>query len=94
MDGGSGDAVGLRQLTQALAAVTIAQNADAIEVDRFAPDVPAFELGAAHAGAHPLYNQAAFQLGDDADDYDDRPTQRAAGVDLLAKADKLDIDPI
>jgi hypothetical protein len=55
--------------------------------------VPAFELGPPHACPHPLDDQAALQLGDSADDDDYRPAQRAAGVDLLAEADELDVEP-
>ncbi len=53
-----------------------------------------FELGPAHAGAHPLDNQVAFQFSNGADNRYDRPTQRAAGIDLLAEADKLDVEMI
>ena len=36
----------------------------------------------------------AFEFGDRADDDDDGPAQRAAGVDLFPEADELDSDPV
>ena len=51
------------------------------------------ELGAAHASTDPLNDQRSFQLGDGADDDDDRAAQRAAGIELLAEADELDVQP-
>ena len=36
----------------------------------------------------------AFELGDGADDDDDGPAQRAAGVDIFPEADELDSDPV
>lgn len=53
-----------------------------------------FELGPAHAGAHPLDNQVAFQFSNGADNRYDRPTQRAAGIDLFSETDKLDLEMI
>jgi hypothetical protein len=50
--------------------------------------------GAPHAGAYPLDDQVAFQLGDSADDDDDGPAQRSAGVDVLPEADELDLQPV
>ena len=94
MDGGARDVVTLRQLAETLALSSIPQDADAIEVEWLATNVAAFELGAAHAGAHPLDDEIALQLGDGTDDHDDRPTQRAAGIDLFAEADEFDIEMI
>jgi hypothetical protein len=53
-----------------------------------------FELGAPHAGAHPLDDQIPFQLGDGADDHHHRPPQRSAGVDIFPEADELDLEMI
>jgi hypothetical protein len=50
----------------------------------------AFKAGAPHAGAHPLDDQVALELGDGADDDDQGAPQWAAGVDLLAETDELD----
>ncbi len=63
-------------------------------VQWIAADVPAFEPGSAHAGAHSLDDQVAFELGDRTDDDDDGPAQRAGRVDLFAEADELDIDAV
>jgi len=35
-----------------------------------------------------------FQRGDGSDDDHDGPAQRAAGVDLLAEADELEVEPV
>ena len=94
VDGGAGDEMALRQLAQTLAPLPISQDGGAIENQRLASDVPAFELGAPHAGADPLDDQVALELGDRADDDDDGAAQRAAGVDLLAEADELDVEPV
>ena len=88
--GGPGDAVSFGDLAQALSALAIAKDGFTIEIERPAADVTSFEPGAPHAGAHPLDDQVAFEFGDGADDDDDGPAQRAAGVDLLAEADELD----
>jgi len=50
-------------LAQAQAAGSIPQQRGAIDIERFTSDAPAFEAGAAHAGAHPFDNQVAFQFG-------------------------------
>jgi len=64
----------------------------AIDFQGRASNVEAFQLGAPHAGAHPLDDQIAFQLSNGADDDDDSAPQRAAGVDVLAEADELDVE--
>ena len=57
-------------------------------------DVAAFEPGAPHAGAHPLDDQVAFELGDGADDDHDGAAQRPAGVDLFTETDELDFEAV
>src|ERR1035437_6599673 len=94
VDGGAADKIAFRQLAQAVALLAVAEDGGPIEDQSFAPDVPAFELGPPHASAHSLDDQAAFEFGDCADDYDDCPAQRPAGVDLLAEADELDVQPV
>src|ERR1017187_7180857 len=94
MDSGAADQVALRQLAQAVAVLSVAEDGGPIEDQGFPSDVPAFELGSPHASAHSLDDQAAFEFGDRADDYDDCPAQRAAGVDLFAEADELDVEPV
>ena len=91
MDSRSAHQMALRQLTQALPLLAITEDGGPIEDQSLPPDMPSFELGPPHAGAHPLDDQAAFQFGDCADDYDYCPTQRPAGVDLFAEADELDV---
>ena len=92
MDGGTGSAVALCQLTEALTALPIPEDGDAVEVEWLASDVLAFELGPPHSRPHPLDDEAPLQLSNHPDDDDDRPAQGAAGVDLLAERDELDVE--
>src|ERR1035437_4344278 len=93
MDSRSAHQMGLRQLTQALTVLPVAEDGGPIKNQSFSSDVPAFELGPPHAGAHPLDDKTALQFRDRADDDHDGPAQRTAGVDLLAEADELDVQP-
>ncbi len=79
-------------LAEALATLTVSLDGGIIQDQWVAADVLAFETGAPHAGAHPLDDQVAFQFGDGADDDDDGPAQRAAGVDIFPEADVLDVE--
>ncbi len=54
----------------------------------------ALEARPAHAGAHPLDDQVALELGDHRDDDHHGPAEWAAGVELLAEADELDIEAV
>src|SRR5579864_9059655 len=74
--------------------LAISEDSGAIEFERPAADVAPFEAGAPPAGAHPLDDQVAFELRDGPDDHHDGAAQRAAGVDLLAEADELDVEPV
>src|SRR5215469_15264128 len=94
MDGGTGDQVSLGQLAEALPALTATQDGVAIENERLAPDVSALQFCAAHSGPYPFDDQVAFELGDGSDDDHNRPAQWTAGVDLLAEADELDVEPV
>ena len=70
MDSSAGDAVRLGQLAQALSTFAVAQDGRTIELEQLASDVPSFEPGAAHTGAHPLDDQVALELGDSSDNED------------------------
>jgi len=91
---GAGDPVLLGQLGEAHAAGPVPKQCAAVDLERGTADLTTFETGAPHAGAHPLDNKVAFQLGDGADDYDQGATERAAGVDVFAKADELDLQAV
>jgi hypothetical protein len=65
---------------------------EVIQDQRISTDMLAFEPCAPHAGAHPLDDQAAFQLGDGTDDDHDGPAQRAASIDIFPEADVLDLE--
>ena|ERR1035441_5025726 len=73
VDGGAGYQVGLRQLAQGVALLAVSKDGDSIEYQGFPANVPTFELGPPHAGAHPLDDETAFELCDGADDDHDRP---------------------
>ena len=88
-DQGAADSVELGDLAQAASSLAVADDDAAIDVQWPAPDMLALELGAPHAGAHPLDDQVTFQLGDGADDDHYRPPQRSAGVDIFPEADEL-----
>ena len=77
-DQGPADSVSAGDLAQAASGLPVTDDGATIYVQRPASDMPALELGAPHAGAHPLDDQVAFQLGDGADDDHHRPAQRAA----------------
>src|ERR1035437_6326021 len=93
MDSGSAHQMRFRQLAQALTVLPAAEDCRSIEDQGLPSDVSPFELGPPHAGAHPLDDQATLELGDGAHDHHDRSSQRTTGVDLLAEADELDIEP-
>ena len=60
VDSSAGDEMALGQLTETLPALTVLKDGHAIENQRLAPDVPAFQLGAAHPSPYPLDDQVAF----------------------------------
>ena len=52
VNSGAADAVGLGDLAEAVSALTIDKDGFAVQHQRFSSDLPAFEAGAPHAGAH------------------------------------------
>jgi len=81
----------LCQLPEAEVASAIAKDGCVIEFERSATQAFPFELCAPHAGTDSLDDQGPFQLGDDGNDHDDGPTQWASSVQILSKADELDV---
>ena len=94
VNGSSGDAVCLRDLTETLTTLPIIKDGGVIELEPFSSDVTAFELGAPHAGANALDDQVAFEFRDGADDHNDSPAQRTPSIDLLPEAYELDVQPV
>ena len=92
--GGPGDAVFSCDLAQALAELAVATDGFPVEVQRLATDGAAFEPGPAHAGPDPFDDQVAFEFRDGPDDDHDGAAQRAAGVDLFAETDELDVQAV
>ena len=81
-------------LAQTATMLAIAEDRFAIKIKWAASDVSAFEPRSAHAGTDSLDNEVAFELSDGSDDDYEGAAQRAAGVDLLAEADELDVQPV
>jgi len=74
--------------TLALAAVTL--DGSIVECQRLSADVLASEAGAPHAGAPPLDDQVAFEVGAGVDDEDKNAAPRSACIDVFPEADVLD----
>ncbi len=94
MHGGFRNAVSAGDLAEAQAALTITADGSVVEFERPAPDGTPFQPGSAHAGLDPFDDQAALELRDGADDDDQSAAQRSAGIDVLAEADELDVQPV
>jgi hypothetical protein len=73
-----------------LTASSIPQNGSAVDIERPATDMPAFEPGPTHTCPDAFDDEIPFQLRDCPDDDDNGPAKRAAGVEVLAEADELD----
>ena len=73
--------------------MAITQDGLSVQNECGATDGSAFQFGAPHAGAHSFDDQVAFQFSDRTDDDDDGPAQRTGGIDLLAEAGELDVEP-
>ena len=83
----------LCDLTKALTLAAVALDGGIVEEQWLPSDVPAFEAGAPHAGAHPLDDQVSLKFSNGADDDDDGSAQRATNVDIFPERDILDIEP-
>ena len=94
VDSSAGDKVALRQLAETLSPLSVPQDGIAVESEWLPSDMPAFEPGAAHPGADSLDDQVALKFGDGPDDDNDSSSERSSGVDLLAEADELDVEPV
>ena len=81
-------------MSKALSAGAIAQDGVGVDVEWRPAETTAFEFCPAHAGTDALDDQVAFEFGDGADDDHDGPAQRAASVDLFAKRNELDVQPV
>ncbi len=93
-DHGPRDAVSLSDVGERDPAITIMKDRQSIDIERSSTDVPSFQLGAPHAGAHPFDDEIALELGDGADDHDHRPAEWPAGVDILAERDELYVEVV
>src|ERR1035438_4624882 len=94
LHGGRRDAMAFGDLSKALATLKVLLDGEIVQHQRSSADTLAFQARAPHAGAHPFNDQAAFEFGDGADDHDESPAKRAAGVDIFPERDVLDSDPI
>src|ERR1019366_2872127 len=87
LHGGRRYAVAFCDLSQALAPTAVLFDSGTVQNQWLAADVLTFEAGSPHAGADPFDDQAALEFSDRADDHDDSPAQRAAGIDVFPEAD-------
>src|ERR1019366_5369466 len=93
-DRSAGDPVGLRDVGQTVAAGAVSEDSNPIDLEWTPSDMPALQPGAAHPCPHPFDDEVTLEFGDRSDDDDDGPPQRAAGVEVLAEADELYIQPV
>jgi hypothetical protein len=84
----------LGDLTQALAPSALLENSNPIDIEWPPADMPAFQPGAAHACPHLLDDEIPFEFCDGADDDHDGSPERAAGIEVLAEADELDVEMV
>ena len=84
----------LGDLTQALAPSTLLENSNPIDIEWPPADMPALQPCAAHPCPHPLDDEIPFEFCDGADDNHDGPPERAAGIEVLAEVDELDVEVI
>jgi len=81
-------------LAQALASSALLENSNTIDIEWPPADMPSLEPGAAHSCPHPFDDEIPFELCDGPDDDHDGPPERAAGIEVLAEADELDVEMI
>ena len=93
-DCSSRDAVGLGDLSQALTAGTVLEDSDPVDLEWPPADMSSLQPGAAHTCPNPFDDEIPFEFCDGADDDHDGPPERAAGIEVLAEADELDIGMI
>ena len=84
----------LGQFAQTEAMGTIAEQGLPIYVEPWPADMLSLQPGSPHAGPHAFDDQAAFQLGDGADDDDHGAAQRPAGVEVLPEAEELNVQMV
>jgi hypothetical protein len=75
----------LRQLAKTQSSLTITDDGITVDLERCTTESLAFELRPPHASPNAFDDQVAFELGDRADDDNDCPTERTAGVDVFPR---------
>jgi len=86
--------VGGGDLAEAMSAIPFPEHRDPVDVDWPAANVAAFERGPAHAGPDSFDDEVPLQFGDRADDDDDGPAERTAGIEVLAEAHVFDVEAV
>jgi hypothetical protein len=81
-------------LTQTLTPSALLENSNAIDIEWPPADMSSFQPGAAHSCPYPFNDEIPFEFCDGADDDHDGPPERAAGIEVLAEADELDVEMI
>jgi hypothetical protein len=84
----------LSDLAETLASIAILENSNPVDIERPPADVSPLQPGAAHSCPHPFDDEIAFEFCDSADDDDDGPPERIAGIKILAEADELDVEMV
>jgi hypothetical protein len=84
----------LGDLTQTLAPSALLKNSNAIDIEWPPADMPSLEPCSAHSCPHPFDDEIPFEFCDGADDDHDSPPERAAGIEVLAEADELDVEMV
>ena len=84
----------LSDLAQTLALIALLENSSPVDIERPPADVPPFQPGAAHSCRYPFDDEIPFEFCDGADDDHDGPSERGAGIKILAEADELDVEMV
>ena len=86
--------MGLGDLCQVLTAIALLENSSPVDIEWPATDMPALQPCAGHSYPHPFDDEIPFEFCDGADDDHDGPSERAAGIKILAEADELDVEMV
>ena len=84
----------LCDLVETLASSALLKNSNPVDIERPPADVPPLQPGATHSCPHPFDDEVPFEFCDSADDDDEGPSERAAGIKILAEADELDVEMV
>jgi hypothetical protein len=84
----------LSDLAEALTLSALLKNSNLVDIERPPADVPPLQPCATHSCPHPFDDEIPFEFCYSADDDDDGPSQRTAGIKILAEANELDVEMV